>query len=194
MGQHHIHVCSHIPHPRRRGLADHRILAPLADLAAQRVQIGDKVAAAKFGTDQPIDDPAREQQILDSVAARSIELGIDPAATVRFFRAQIDANKVVQRGLYALWTEHPELRPTDRPDLINEVRPELDRITTELLNELRATAGIRDATVECLAHLAFAATAALVRHHLDALHRHAFTVALGPVCAEAGGALRAPAA
>lgn len=50
--------------------ADRHTLVPLVDLAAQRVLVGDKVAAAKFGTDQPIDDPAREQQILDSVAAR----------------------------------------------------------------------------------------------------------------------------
>jgi chorismate mutase len=158
----------------------------MPDLAAQRVLVGDKVAAAKFGTDRPIDDPARGQQILDSVAARSVESGLDPGATVRFFRAQIEANKVVQRGLYALWTQHPELRPTPRPDLVNEVRPELDRITTALLEELRATVKIRDATVKCRSLLLGAKTTVVIRHRLDALHRRALITALTPVCEENG--------
>ncbi|MFE0028718.1 hypothetical protein ACFWX1_47535, partial [Amycolatopsis sp. NPDC059021] len=42
-------------------------LGALTDLAVQRILLGDKVAAAKFGTDQPIDDPVREQKVLDSV-------------------------------------------------------------------------------------------------------------------------------
>jgi chorismate mutase len=75
----------------------------LTDLAAQRVRIADRVAAAKYGTPSPIDDPAREQQIYDSVAARAPQLGLAPADAVRFFRAQIEANKLVQRGLYARW-------------------------------------------------------------------------------------------
>ncbi|GAB3898425.1 hypothetical protein GCM10029964_082780 [Kibdelosporangium lantanae] len=70
----------------------------LTDLAAQRVRIADQVAAAKYGTPSPIDDPVREQQIYDSVAARAPGLGLDPQDAVRFFRAQIEANKLVQRG------------------------------------------------------------------------------------------------
>jgi len=35
-------------------------LHPVVDLSAQRVLVGDLVAASKWGTDQPIDDPARE--------------------------------------------------------------------------------------------------------------------------------------
>jgi len=94
----------------------------LTDLAAQRVQIADKVAAAKFGTPSPIDDPVREQQIYDSVSAQAPALGLDPADAVRFFRAQIEANKAVQRGLYARWAAHPSEVPSTRPDLATEVR------------------------------------------------------------------------
>src|SRR5262249_37644360 len=49
-------------------------LLALADLAAQRVQIADAVAAAKWGTDTPIDDPAREQAVLDNAATKSRQL------------------------------------------------------------------------------------------------------------------------
>ncbi|MFD6725081.1 chorismate mutase, partial [Streptomyces sp. NPDC060131] len=69
-------------------------LTPLTDLFAERLLIADKVAAAKYGTDRPIDDPAREQRILDDVAARAVGLGLDPAAVVAVFGDQIEANKV----------------------------------------------------------------------------------------------------
>jgi chorismate mutase len=157
-------------------------LGPLTDLAVQRIMLGDKVAAAKFGTTQPIDDPAREQQVLDTVARMSVELGLDPAVSVGLFRDQIEANKVVQRGLFALWTEHPELAPTERPDLVTEVRPQLDRITRELLQELLETVDVRQPTPRCHAQLTVARVSANVIHRLDGLHRGALRVALGSVC------------
>ncbi|MDX8048706.1 hypothetical protein SK571_04890 [Lentzea sp. BCCO 10_0798] len=52
-------------------------LGELTGLAVQRVQVADLVAAAKFGTAQPIDDPLREQQVLDGVRARAVELHLD---------------------------------------------------------------------------------------------------------------------
>ena len=155
-------------------------LGPLTSLAVQRILLGDKVAAAKFGTDQPIDDPLRERQELDAVAALASREGVDPDASVRFFRAQIEANKVVQRGLYALWTEHPELRPGERPDL-GEVRPELDHLTEEIMRQLKATRDVRAAG--CREALLDAKLSAEIRFRLDALHRAALTVALRPVCA-----------
>ncbi|GAB3721090.1 chorismate mutase [Amycolatopsis oliviviridis] len=146
----------------------------LTDLAARRVQIADKVAAAKFGTPSPIDDPVREQQILDSVAAKAPGLGLDADGVVRFFRDQIEANKVVQRGLYAKWTAHPDTRPAERPDLGTEVRPVIDRLNTGLLTELAAT---RDARARRSCDVRLAVTVRLVDagRGLDRLH----SVALG---------------
>lgn len=161
-------------------------LGSLTSLAAQRILLGDKVAAAKFGTDQPIDDPSRERHELDAVAAMAAREGVDTDASVRFFRAQIEANKVVQRGLYALWTEHPGLRPGERPDLGGEVRPRLDQLTTEIVRELKATQEVR-AAAGCRELLANSRLSAEVRFRLDALHRRALTIALRPVCACASG-------
>src|SRR3979490_3044629 len=42
-------------------------LGSLTDLVIQRLLVSDQVAASKFGTDSPIDAPAREQQELDAV-------------------------------------------------------------------------------------------------------------------------------
>ncbi|RSM37234.1 chorismate mutase [Amycolatopsis balhimycina DSM 5908] len=152
----------------------------LTDLAAQRVRIADQVAAAKYGTPSPIDDPAREQQIYDSVAARAPQLGLDPADAVRFFHAQIEANKVVQRGLYARWDAHPAEAPTTRPGL-GQIRPVIDGLNTSLLTELAATIPVRAAR-SCPAHQLVSAAFADVVHHFDALHAHALGEATSATC------------
>jgi chorismate mutase len=157
-------------------------LGPLTELFAERLLLADKVAAAKYGTDKPIDDPARERQILGDVAARAVGLGLDPDAVTAVFRDQIEANKLVQRGLYARWEAHPEERPAERPDLNTEVRPALDRITTELLTALKDTQAVRD-TRACEARLGVAAVRSAHAHRLDLLHLEGLGRALGSVCA-----------
>jgi chorismate mutase len=153
----------------------------LTDLFAERLLVADKVAAAKYGTDKPIDDPVREQQILDDVSARAVGLGLDPKAVAAVFRDQIEANKVVQRGLYARWDAHPELRPTERPDLVKEVRPILDRITTELLDALKETAGVRSGD-GCELRLVLAAGRSAYGYRLDRLHLEGLGRAVPSVC------------
>ncbi len=158
-------------------------LAPLTDLFAERLLVADKVAAAKYGTDKPIDDPVREQQILADVSARAVGLGLDPESVAAVFRDQIEANKVVQRGLYARWDAHPELRPTERPDLVKEVRPILDRITTELLDALKATEGVRNGYgYRCELLLGVAAGRSAFEYRLDYLHLTGLGRAVPSVC------------
>jgi len=152
----------------------------LTDLAARRVAIADQVAAAKYGTPSPIDDPVREQQIYDSVAARAPELGLDPADAVRFFRAQIEANKVVQRGLYARWDAHPAQAPSTKPDL-GEIRPVIDRLNTGLLTELSSSLSARKAR-SCPTRRLVAAGVADVVHRFDVLHARALRDATSATC------------
>jgi chorismate mutase len=52
---------------------------------------------------------------------------------MQFFRDQIDANKVIQRGLHEHWRDHPEKLPVVPHDLAAEVRPRLDHITGQML-------------------------------------------------------------
>jgi chorismate mutase len=102
--------------------------------------------------------------------------------SVRFFRAQIEANKVVQRGLFGYWTRNPAKQPVKRPDLATEVRPQLDRITAEILQQLRATLAIRRPSVECGVWRLEAELSADIVNRLDKLHRHAVAVSLRPIC------------
>ncbi|MGW2342898.1 chorismate mutase [Streptomyces sp. NPDC001661] len=166
----------------RTSHADPHALAAVTSLATERLALADKVAAAKYGTDAPVDDPARERQILDDVAERSAGLGVDPAFARSVFRDQIEANKVVQRGLYARWDAHPEQRPTERPDLAKEVRPQLDRITTRLLDALRAAAATRTSPA-CTPLLTASALRDAHARGFDALHLKALARALPSVCA-----------
>jgi chorismate mutase len=155
-------------------------LVTMTDIAAQRVQLADTVAAAKWGTDSPINDPVREKAVLDAVAAKSAQLGIDPKAAQAVFTDQIEANKAVQYGLYSRWSAHPDQAPTTRPDL-SQVRPTLDRITDQLFAELRATPQLR-AAPSCTAQLT--GTCDRVEHtrHLDPLHEDALARALTSIC------------
>ncbi|MFF7228153.1 chorismate mutase [Streptomyces sioyaensis] len=156
-------------------------LRPLATFSAERLATADLVAAAKWGTSSPIDDPAREQEVLKSVAEQARQLGADPAATTRIFRDQIEANKVVQRGLYRQWDANPAQAPTERPDL-QEVRKEINRVNGELVRAIAASPRARSAP-SCTPLLTVAAAQVRAERQLDGLHTVALARALPSVCA-----------
>jgi chorismate mutase len=158
----------------------HAALVPLVDLVAQRLATADTVAAAKFGTPSPIEDPAREEVVLDTAAAKAREQGLDADVVRAVFTDQIQANKVVQYGLYSRWTAHPDQAPTTHPDLA-QVRPVLDSITEGLVRELAATQDVR-ADDSCAALLERTEHHVAEAHDFDDLHDEAFDRALVSVC------------
>jgi chorismate mutase len=106
----------------------------LVALVVQRLALAEDVAAAKFASGQPVDDPLREREILDSVARRLIRPRVLHERGMQFFRDQIEANKVIQRGLHEHWRDHPEDLPVVPHNLAVEVRPRLDHITGKMLS------------------------------------------------------------
>ncbi|MGW6792649.1 chorismate mutase [Streptomyces chartreusis] len=156
-------------------------LGALTGLIIERIQVSDDVAASKFGTDSPIEDPVREAQVLASVRKQAEAAGVDPDAAVAFFQDQITASKTVQRGLFDRWTAHPEEAPTTRPDL-GPIRSKLDQLTTALLTELKDTEQVRGKPVACRVQLALAGVSGAAVEHLDALHRQALRTATDSVC------------
>jgi chorismate mutase len=159
-------------------------LGPLSDLVIRRLLVSDQVAASKFGTRTPIDDPVREQQELTVVRQAALAMGLDPAATVQFFQDQIIASKVVQRGLFQRWTAHPNLAPKGRPNL-NAIRTQLDQITTGLLQQLKATQSFREKARPCTIALTLAHLSGQEGNHLDTVHRQALSAALQSTCSPA---------
>jgi chorismate mutase len=166
--------------PAAETRAGRESLFALADLAAQRVQVADAVAAAKWGTDAPIDDPVREQAVLRSAATKSARLAIDPATSIQIFTDQIEANKTVQYALYSYWNTHPDQVPSRRPDL-GRIRPILDQITDRLLTQLKTTQHVR-AGRDCGTQLAAARQQVKLARALDSLHDNALGQALESVC------------
>ncbi|MFE5211968.1 chorismate mutase [Streptomyces sp. NPDC056600] len=74
---------------------------PLTDVVVARIRLSGDVAAARFGTGAPFDDPVREAQLLDQVRGQAEAAGVNPDAAAAFFRDLITASTVVQRGLFA---------------------------------------------------------------------------------------------
>ncbi len=172
--------CSATVSPTADKAGHGKSLLTLVDVAAQRVQLADTVAAAKWGTDAPINDPAREKVVLDTVATTSSQLGIDPVVSLAVFTDQIEANKAVQFELYSRWSAHPDQAPSTRPDL-DHVRSILDRITDQLLAELTATQQLR-AEPSCAAQLIGARHRVERSRRLDPLHRDTLARALTSIC------------
>ncbi|TSB37669.1 gamma subclass chorismate mutase AroQ [Streptomyces benahoarensis] len=158
----------------------YRQLRPLAALSAERAALGDLVAAAKWGTGAPIDDPAREREVLDAAAAQARRLGADPEVTRRIFRDQIEASKTVQRGLYRAWEADPARAPRERPDLA-KVRTEINRVNDALVRAVAASPHARSAPY-CPVVLGVVADRVRHEERLDALHTRALGRAVRSVC------------
>lgn len=105
----------------------------LVGLVATRLGLGVEVAAVKFGGGSPIEDPVREREIL-SWAARELDgAGSRHGAALAFFRDQIEAGKLIQRGLHERWHDRPGERPRTLRSLTDEIRPEIDAVNRRML-------------------------------------------------------------
>ncbi|WP_345603765.1 gamma subclass chorismate mutase AroQ [Pseudonocardia adelaidensis] len=156
-------------------------LAKVVQLAAQRATVSDRVAAAKLGTGQPVTDPEREAVVVADARAQADRDGVDPEWVARVVADQIAASIQVQNDLLRQWTEHPDSRPAERPDLA-QVRPEITCISNELVAALKIAEPAR-AQEDCSSSLAAAAQAHA--GELDDIHRAALDRALQSVCDQA---------
>ena len=112
---------------------DEVLLRPLVESAAQRLAIAHDVALSKWDSGTSVEDPAREAVVVSKAVAEGEQSGLTADDVTRFFKAQIEANKVVQYGLLAKW-RRIGYAPTHTPiDLVGTIRPELDALQTKLI-------------------------------------------------------------
>jgi chorismate mutase len=116
--------------------ADTTAVDRLLELMKERLDVAPQVARIKWNTKAPIEDLAREKQIIDDVAKRASEYGLDPDVARMFFRAQIEASKAAQIALHAKWTASTQAPFANMADLNQDIRPALDRLTPLLLRAL----------------------------------------------------------
>lgn len=114
----------------------HDDLQPLRLAIDQRLLLAQAVARAKWNVQAPVEDLQREAQVIQAAVKQGATLGLPDGWVESVFRAQIEASKIVQRELFANWTAQHAGKFDDAPDLARTVRPELDRITTQILRSL----------------------------------------------------------
>jgi len=113
-------------------------LEPLRQVMNERLSLMIDVARYKWNAKAPIEDLPREKQIIDGLKVQAQELGVPAVWAERFFRAQIEAAKVIQREQFAEWERSGAGRFEHAADLATQIRPKLDALTLRLLRELAA--------------------------------------------------------
>ncbi len=121
-------------------------LRPLVETSAQRLLSAERVALAKWDSGAAVEDGPREAKVIQSAVKDGNALGLDSTQVEAFFRAQIEANKLVQYSLLADWRRMGRAPAHAPVDLVREVRPQLDEIEKRLIAELSGTVSVRSAT------------------------------------------------
>ena len=111
-------------------------LAPLLNSIAERLEIADQVALSKWDSHKPVEDKKREKEVIASVVAQAPSYTLAPAAVEQFFAAQIEANKLVQYTHLSDWQVQGKAPDDPRPDLVKQIRPQLDELQKRLLQQL----------------------------------------------------------
>lgn len=155
-------------------------LSALVDDATQRLLVADSVAAAKWGTDHPITDPVRAQQVIDAVTALAHADAVDPGYVQRTFRDQIDAAEGVEYARFAQWRFNPAAAPTTRPDLA-AIRETIDRLNHAIVDRMAADMPVLHSPT-CPVLLAAARAQAAVHYQLTPLYLQALTRATNEFC------------
>jgi chorismate mutase len=108
----------------------------LLGLIDQRLALAGDVALSKWNSDAPVEDLARENEIVAAIGAETPRYGLEPALARDFFRAQIEASKIAQNARLAEWRAEKRPKFPNAPDLQRDIRPRLDRLTPQLLEAL----------------------------------------------------------
>lgn len=155
-------------------------LFALVDAAAQRLQTADPVAASKWTTGGPIEDHAREQQVIDAVTAQASQHGVDDGYVQRVFRDQISATVGVEYGRFSEWKLDPASAPTAAPNL-SESRTTIDGLNRTMVDQI-ATQWNSLHSPSCVTDLEAARNAVVDARGLDALYQRGLMFATGAYC------------
>jgi chorismate mutase len=105
--------------------------------------IAKQVALAKWDNHAPVEDADREAQVIMSAIRDGESKGMNRADVSKFFAAQIEANKVIQYSLLADWLRSGRAPAHTPINLTTTIRPELDLLQNNLVEELIETEAVR---------------------------------------------------
>jgi chorismate mutase len=127
--------------PYPQSARDH--LQRLVETSAQRIVVAEQITLAKWDSGMPVEDASREARVIASAVKAGKSRGLEEATVSNFFRAQIEANKLVQYSLLAEWRRAGKAPDHAPVDLAGMIRPQLNQLGTELIAELTETAALR---------------------------------------------------
>jgi chorismate mutase len=105
-------------------------LQPLVETSVHRLDIAEQAAFAKWDSKAKVEDAPREAQVIMGAVKEGESAGLDRTFVANFFRAQIEANKVVQYALLADWYRAGGAPAHGPANLTTGIRPKLDRLQT----------------------------------------------------------------
>ena len=155
-------------------------LLGLVDAAAQRLQTADPVAAVKYKTGGSVDDPQREQQVIDKVTAAAAAKRIDSGYVEEIFRNQIDATDAIEHARFADWKLDPVAAPAIAPNL-SASRAAIDQLNQTIVNEIAAQWDPLHSP-NCAVDLKNALSTVISERELDDLYQRALTYATHSYC------------
>jgi len=113
-------------------------LQRLRDVMTERLVIMEQIARYKWNAGVPVEDPDREAAILQKTLAMAVGGGLNPESATRVVRAQIEAAKIVQHTLFDQWRKTGAGKFAEAPSLTETLRPEVSRLSRELIAALVA--------------------------------------------------------
>ncbi|MCE0462888.1 MULTISPECIES: chorismate mutase [Pseudomonas] len=111
-------------------------LTPLLNAIGERIAIADQVALSKWDSHKPVEDRQREREVIAAAVAQAPVYKLTAETVETFFAAQIEANKFVQYVDLSDWAMEGKAPDMPRADLVNQIRPQLDRLQKRLLQQL----------------------------------------------------------
>lgn len=102
-------------------------------LIQKRLAIMHEVARTKWNQNLPIEDKIREDQVLEKLSALARQYGLDEKWVTKFFQAQIDASKEIQKNDFTLWKKEGVLLFEEVFSLGSELRSYIDHLNQEMM-------------------------------------------------------------
>lgn len=156
-------------------------LNDLVDAAAQRLQVADDVAAAKWHSGAAIEDPARVQQQLVALTSAAQVEHLDPEYVTRVFTDQIGATEAAEHYRFAQWKLDLAAAPAAAGDLVAS-RARIDGFNHAMLTLIGLQWQQLHAP-DCTARRDEAVREVSATRQLDEFYRQALTAATRDYCA-----------
>ncbi|HET7075767.1 MAG TPA: chorismate mutase [Mycobacterium sp.] len=152
-------------------------LTDLVDAAAQRLEVAEPVAAFKWRSQAPIEDPARVQEELRALSSANSP---DPGYVTRVFGDQINATEAIEHSRFAEWKLNPAAVPGSPPDL-SASRSTIDGLNQTMLTQIAADWELLHAPA-CPTQLDVARSDVIRDRQLDGLYQRALLLATQSYC------------